>query len=57
MKAHEDIILAASLEKQIAGLVERHATHVRFVHDWPGFLVGPLSFVGGRALRTVRSMG
>lgn len=30
MKAHiEDIKLAASLEKRIATLMERHATHVR----------------------------
>lgn len=30
MEAHqEDIKLAAALEKRIAGLVERHATHVR----------------------------
>ena len=35
-KAHEeDIILAASLEKRIAGLVEGHSTHVRFAHDQP----------------------
>jgi len=38
LKAHEeDIILA--LEKRIAALVERHATHVRFAHDQPVFLV------------------
>ena len=41
LKAHqEDIKLAASLEKRIAGLVERHATHVRvywlFIYRvWP----------------------
>jgi hypothetical protein len=33
------MILAASLEKRIAGLVERHGTHVRFAHDQPVFLL------------------
>ena len=58
LKAHqEDIVLAASLEKRIAALVERHATHVRFAHLQLVFLVDSLSFAGGRALRTVCSMG